>query len=358
MPSVFLLAWLVAAAPVAEGDECVLTSALEARPEGAKRAVRVPEGARVRVVRPGKKRTVISAGGKLYRTKASDLAELCQRIEKGGVSIAGRAPAEILALAESASDELRYEEVVPLAGAVLDAQDATLPQRLMAYQLLGSAHAVMGDALQAQRAFRFLLRANPDLELPEDTTPKVLTVFRFVQVEERQVAAQLRAVERERMIKEIELSGYEELREVKGGEPLAFDLGVKDPRGVIGGVEIAFKKRGQGAFSTLALSRGDAGRWTGALPAGFTASAEGFSLHYLIRTLDSGGTPLRVVGTEEAPLTVEVSPGSLPGGEATETVWFWTAVGAATLAAVATVGVGVGAYAAAQPPGERVVRVR
>ena len=190
-------------------------------------------------------------------------------------------PAELLARARALYDALEYDRVIPFAEALLARAEADIEQRLDAYLLQGSCLAIIGDPVEAEKPFRFLLRGRPGFDLPPETAPKILAVFRKVQVEERAIVEQLRELERARLVKELELSGGVP-EEAVGGRPLPFEFRLRDPRGVVAAVQLQYRRRGEPSFSSLALRRDESGAWRGALPGEWTASSTGFALEYFL----------------------------------------------------------------------------
>lgn len=221
-----------------------------------------------------------------------------------------RTAAEALAQLDSLYKTLEYAAVIPLAEQVLARSDLSPDQRLEAYRLQGSAKAIVEDPVDAERPFRLLLRARPEYDMPAETPPKILAVFRKVQSEERALASQLRGVERSRLIAALRLSG-EPAKEAQGGRPIRFAYRVRDTAGVVETVKVQFRRAGQKAFSSLALERSEEGEWRGVIPGEFTADEKGFTLEYLTETADREGV-LLAAGSQAQPLTIEVSAGQVP----------------------------------------------
>lgn len=221
-----------------------------------------------------------------------------------------RTAAEALAQLDSLYKTLEYAAVIPLAEQVLARSDLSSDQRLEAYRLQGSAKAIVEDPVDAERPFRLLLRARPDYDMPAETPPKILAVFRKVQSEEKALASQLRGVERSRLIAALRLSG-EPAKEAQGGRPIRFNYRVRDTAGVVETVKVQFRRAGQKAFSSLALERSEDGEWRGVIPGEFTADDKGFTLEYLTETADREGV-LLAAGSQAQPLTIEVAAGQVP----------------------------------------------
>jgi hypothetical protein len=236
---------------------------------------------------------------------------------------------------------LEYDKVIPLADTLLARDDLTSPQRLEALRLLGSAKAIVQDPVDAERPFRLLLRARPSYDLPPDTPPKILAVFRKVQSEEVALAAQLKGVERSQLITNLKVTG-EPAKAVLGGRPVRFAYRVRDTAGVVESMRVLYRRAGQKAFSALALERSEDGEWRGVIPGEFTAGDEGFSLEYVAQTADRDG-PLLVLGSETSPLGIQVSAGQVPK-EAFKPLAppvFWTAAGFTVVSGIAAIVLGV-----------------
>jgi hypothetical protein len=233
--------------------------------------------------------------------------------------------AELLKRAQSLYASLDYEQVIHWAAAVLARADATMDERLDAYLLQGSSLAVVGDPIEAEKPFRFLLRGRPDFDLSAKTPPKILAVFRKVQVEERSIAQQMRELERERTIKELQLTS-ETPDEAKGGQPLAFEYHLQDPRRAVSSVQVHYRRAPSEPFSALALQIDPRGAWRGSLPGDWTASRDGFTLQYYVTTLDEHQQQLLTVGGATSPLDIAVTPGRVEVAVPFyKEWWFWSA---------------------------------
>jgi len=242
---------------------------------------------------------------------------------------------ELLQRSRAHYDNLEFDQVIPLAAQVLGAQEATPEQRLDAYVLQASCLAIVGRAIDAEQPFRLLLRMRPEFDLGDDTPPKILAVFRKVQVEEKTIADQIRAMERERMLAEMSVAGGAESDAV-GGEPVRFLYRIRDPRGVVAGAELHYRRAGRPAFSVLALERGPGGEWGGDVPASWTENTAGMTIEHYLSTADASGAALLAMGTADSPLQLTVAPGEIAEPEAFyETVWFWATTAAVVVAGAA-----------------------
>lgn len=202
--------------------------------------------------------------------------------------------------AKQLHDQLEYDQVLPLVQEVLSREGVPIEQTLDAYVLEGSCLAIMGNPIDAEGPFRRLLRGRPDFELPVDTPPKIMSVFRKVQAEERAIAEQMEALTRKRIIEGMSLSG-EVPQELKGGRPVPLEFVLKDPSAAAQTVRVQYRKKGESAYSSLALQNDGSGRWRASIPGEWTANDNGAELELFVEALDKNG-PLLTQGSATAVL--------------------------------------------------------
>lgn len=253
--------------------------------------------------------------------------------------------AELLQRARAQFEQLEYDAVLPLVTELLARGDAVpIDLRLDAYVLEGSCRAIVGDPIEAEKPFRALLRGRPDFELPADTPPKIMSVFRKVQAEERAIVDEMKKLTRARHARDLELVGAHPSK-VQGGRPAVFSYLLKDPHGAARAVRVQYRRHGEPSFSSLALLRDDVtGRWQGRLPGEITANDAGAMLEFYVETADEDG-PLLTAGTALAPLTASLTPGqvdrSAPPPLQPWAVWTGVGASAALLAAGGAIGAGM-----------------
>jgi hypothetical protein len=246
--------------------------------------------------------------------------------------------ADLLAKANSLYDALEYEQVIPVTESVLARDDADIDMRLDAYLLQGSSLAIVGDPIEAEKPFRFLLRGRPSYDMPAETAPKILAVFRKVQVEERSIVTQMRELERARIVRELNIDP-DVPEDATGGLPLEFNLKLRDPGRAVDSMSLHYRRGTEQQFSALALQLDDTGVWHGELPGEWTENDDGFDFQYYVSTADANGHELLTVGGATSPLNIAVAPGSVADARPVyKTWWFWTAAGVVAAAA------GVGGY--------------
>ncbi|HEY4222346.1 MAG TPA: hypothetical protein VGO62_13420, partial [Myxococcota bacterium] len=248
---------------------------------------------------------------------------------------------DLMKRAKQLHEALDYDQVLPLVTEVLSRGAAVaIDTQLDAYVLQGSCLAIIGNPIDAEAPFRRLLRGRPDFELPSDTPPKIMQVFRKVQSEEQAIARQMEEITRARVIKGMQLLGAHP-DHVKGGRPVVFDYTLKDPALAAKTVRVQYRKKGEPAYSSLALSN-EGGRWRGQIPGEWTANEGGAQMEMYVETLDAKG-PLLTIGTAAQPMVKDISPGAVdrssPPPLPPWSVW----VGAGTAAALVAAGAGVGA---------------
>lgn len=215
--------------------------------------------------------------------------------------------ASILTRAKNLYQALEYDRVVPLAATVLQRPGLSLDERLEAHLLQGTSLAIVGDPIEAEKAFRLLLRARPDFAMAKDTPPKILAVFRKVEAEENEMQRLLEEALRKKLIASLELSGGVEGK-MTGGFPVLFRYRLRDPMGAVDAVSVQYRRAGAPDYSTLALLQRSNGEWVGLIPGDWTADETGFTLEYGVITRDEKDT-LLTQGTE-SPMQLQIARGS------------------------------------------------
>lgn len=239
----------------------------------------------------------------------------------------------LLAEAKQLYDALEYDQVVPYAEEVLRRPGVPIEKQLEVQLLKGSCLAVVGNPVDAEKPFRLVLRGRPDFDMAPDTPPKILAVFRKVQVEERAIRQQLRELELRRVVQSLSLTG-DHPQQGLGGEPVPFRYRLRDPRGVVASTHVLYRRQGEKGFSSLALRQDEQGFWSGQLPGEWTANDSGLVIEYYLRTADAGGNALLEVASLANPLLAVVAAGEVRERRPiTRSPWFWSAVGTAVAAA-------------------------
>ncbi len=266
-------------------------------------------------------------------------------------------PRELLTRAKSLYANLEYGDVIPLAEELVERPEATIDERLDAYLLQGSALSVVGDPVEAEKPFRFLLRGRADFDMSPDTPPKILAVFRKVQVEERSIVEQMRELARQRTIREIELLPKVP-HEIVGGNPVDFACRIKDPHGAVNAAGVYYRRTPDEPYSSLAMQVNESGAWVARLPGQTTENEQGLVIDYYLVTRGADTLDLVTVGAPQDPLRIAVAPGRIEiATPFYRSWWFW----GGTIAAVAVAGVsGYFTYTQANepPPSDGVIDFR
>lgn len=242
--------------------------------------------------------------------------------------------AALLARLTRQVDALEYRDAEALSAALLAREDLTLDERLDTQLARGRVLAIIADPTDAEPMFRFVLRARPTFDFPDDTPPRVLAVFRKVQVEERRNTEQLELLERNRRIAGISLR-YRQPEKVEGGAPLPVELRLRDDSGAVEQVRMAWRARSNADFASLPLARRGDGVWTGALPPSETANTDGLTLDYFFETSDAKGV-LTSDGTRLEPRHLLVLPGKVKVAPPVSRVGFGVSAGVTVASVLAT----------------------
>lgn len=219
--------------------------------------------------------------------------------------------AEQLAAAESAVDGLEFDRALELAKAALAREDINEEERVRAYLVVGAAYAVMGNVLDAERPYRLLLRLRPDFQLPANTPPKIMGVFRKVQGEENAIKQAVAEAQRRAIVADLRMDTTVPSRH-KGGTPLAFLTQLTDPHNGVASVVLQYRYQGQDAFSTVPFqARGDA--LVAEFTAAQTATDKPKRMEYVVLARATDGAVLAQRGSESQPEVVEIDAGQVVG---------------------------------------------
>jgi hypothetical protein len=110
-------------------------------------------------------------------------------VELPGCKSAKRATPEAqLTRARQAMEELEYEQARDILVAVISAPETSQETLLQAHLLNGVVHRVLGNDVEARLSFLFVLERRPEIDLPPDLPPKVITFFELIRDEARPAA--------------------------------------------------------------------------------------------------------------------------------------------------------------------------
>jgi len=237
-----------------------------------------------------------------------------------------------IAAARTAYDELQQERVLELLAPAL-AGPLSDHDRAAALRLAGCAHMVLGDRDAAVETFKRSFALEPDAALePQLASPDARSLFEVARGQWRaalvtEMEAHAAEIAKLKVIAEAP-------RTARGGAPLAIGLGVVDPGNLVSRVELAYRKRGQYGFTTLAQP--PRAHLSFEIPSETTESDKAFALEYHVTLRHRSGFDLRRDGDATHPHVIDVAAGHRPR-------WYelWWVRGAV---AVGVVGLGTGGY--------------
>lgn len=269
------------------------------------------------------------------------------------------ATADLMAQSQDLCAAFHVEECVQLNQRLLERPDLSSAQRAQVYQRLAEATAVIGDLPESERYWRLVLRLDPALDLPEDTSPKILLVFRGVQAEERQLRTTLAAEERRRLQDSITLLPRLPARH-QGGQALTIPVQLHDPHHGVAAVFLRHRV-GTGAYGSVPCVQ-HAGVLEASIPAAQTAADAPRVMELFVEAVDDSGTPLKSAYTAESPFQLAVAPGQVPSAPLWRqpSVWAVTGgvlAGAAGLVVLGIVAAGVGGVGVAYVGSQQAPRV-
>jgi hypothetical protein len=261
---------------------------------------------------------------------------LCSFLLVSRAAWAGPSAAAQLAQASTHFRELDYDLAIEAADRAMSAPDCEATQRVEALRLKGSSLVVLSRVPDATAAFEAIFALDPEYELPDSTSPRVLAVFRpararWLVAEQERLATQYGA-----SLTALKIDSHLPAK-AKGGLPLEAAFDVSDPGRVSSRVVLSYRRRGTVTFATLAAAvPSGGGRVAFTLPGGATASDTDYTLELHTQVRHPTGLTLRRAGDAEHPLTIAIAAGQVPGPrKVTRTWWFWTTLTIAAGAIVA-----------------------
>ncbi len=212
-------------------------------------------------------------------------------------------PTKSLAGARRAFHKQEYEQALKLLQPVARAPQATISQKVEAFELLGLSYLILGDAHRARRAFEDLLGLDPEHELHDPTgSPKLKRFFLAVKAKLFPgYAARPRVRLRHRVPRDMRVGRRAELV-------------VEILHGVSEVGEVFFRWRRSGSLSYYDVrSRGHRHR-----VAAFVLPEDrvGYRLEYYVEARSPTGHVLARLGTASHPRSFDVAGSSLSARDA------------------------------------------
>jgi hypothetical protein len=225
------------------------------------------------------------------------------------------------------------DKVMLLAPFVFEHRQATMAERHEA----GFRHAwcavLVGNLGEAQALFSTIVDEDVAAEPPFDIEPRVRVLLEAARGEaQKRLDAKAEAARAEAIATIVlKVKAPEGL---KGGARAFFDIDVEDPRRLVRGLRLEFRRAGDFDFSALPITKQSDGSWRGEIPGSLTRSTTGQTIDWFISVLDDEARVLTTHGSRAAPLPLVVAPGSSLAQDmrANERVAQETRVGVALLA--------------------------
>lgn len=251
----------------------------------------------------------------------------------------GVARADALDEAQSRFKELEYEAALKAARVAAGEKGATHEQQVKAHALAGEALAVLDRKDEAVAEFEAVFALAPDFELPAETSPRILLVFRPARARWQ--------VEQEQKLAMTLGAGFASLKvdlrlptQGKGGSALPVGVELRDPEGLVDAIVLSYRREGQHAYSTLtAAVRGASAQRREVeleIPGAVTASREDYLMELHVDVRHRSGVSLRRFGDAEHPLSVRVRGGQpWTPKRVVAQWWLWTGIAAVAAVAIA-----------------------
>ncbi|MEW5847647.1 MAG: hypothetical protein AB2A00_02495 [Myxococcota bacterium] len=234
---------------------------------------------------------------------------------------------EMLKTAGEACEALDFDLCIERSNAALSRVDIQDAQRERAYVLVAGAYVVVGQALEAERFYRLLLRLRPDFELPADTPPKILGVFRRVRAEEDQIRNAVKDARRKSLVQSIRMQ-VDAPQKHQGGQPLTITARVQDPQRGVASLVLEHRVDPNAPFATAPF-QGSGETRTVAFTAAQTATDHPLALQYRVVARDEEGNTLTTHEGTQGPLVVDIAPGQVPSDPFYTQRQFWVLAGGA-----------------------------
>jgi len=240
------------------------------------------------------------------------------------------------------------DKVMLLAPFVFEHRQATMAERHEAGFRHGWCAVLVGNLGEAQTLFASIVDEDVAAEPGFEIEPRVRVLLEAARGEaQKRLDAKAEAARAEAIASIVlKVKAPEGL---KGGARAFFDIDVEDPRRLVRGLRLEFRRAGDFDFSALPITKRSDGTWRGEIPGSFTRSSTGQTIDWFISVLDDDARVLTTHGTRAAPLPLVVAPGSSLAQDmrANERLAQETRVGVALLASpfLTASGVLAGAFA-------------
>jgi hypothetical protein len=240
------------------------------------------------------------------------------------------------------------DKVMLLAPFVFEHRQATMAERHEAGFRHGWCAVLVGNLGEAQTLFASIVDEDVAAEPGFEIEPRVRVLLEAARGEaQKRLDAKAEAARREAIATIVLKIRVPE--GLTGGARAFFDIDVEDPRRLVRGLRLEFRRAGDFDFSALPITKRSDGTWRGEIPGSFTRSSTGQTIDWFISVLDDDARVITTHGTRAAPMPLVVAPGSSLAQDmrANERLAQETRVGVALLASpfLTASGVLAGAFA-------------
>lgn len=232
--------------------------------------------------------------------------------------------------AAAAWKDLEYDRVIEAADLVIADAAAQKNDRVEAWRWRGVALAVLGRNDEATQAFLQIFPLDPDYQLPDDTSPRILALF-------RPARATWEVAEQQRLQSELGASlaamrlAVQTPDRPRGGLPIVITIALTDPGQLTDEIVLGYRRAGARHYASLTVPIKDS-RGTATIPGVFTAAPSPYPLELYVRARHRSGATLLRWGTSDQPERIAVAAGQVPvQRKLIKQWWLWT--GAAVLVA-------------------------
>jgi len=230
--------------------------------------------------------------------------------------------------------ELDFELVVAATDRALALPEANRDQHITALELKGSALVVLGRNHEADTCFWQLFEIDPDHELPPDTSPRVLSVFRPAKARWRVKQQEELALGLGPALGALKLA-LKLPAKAKGAQPISITADITDPGKIAAELALHYRRTGQQRYATMTTTA-RVGSNTIQIPGALTAAQKPYSLELFVQLRHQSGVILATSGSATTPHTIAVSAGQPRGTTPVyKHWWFWTAIAVVAASAIA-----------------------
>jgi hypothetical protein len=240
----------------------------------------------------------------------------------------GPDPEQLLQMAERAYEQLEYEQALNILIQVHQVPGVTPMQQARSFLYMGVCFTALGNAENAVLSFMKLLKIKPNFRLPPGISPSIKAMF-------KEALFRLKLPETpppepppgqggpggrpEQIPVKLEA---ETPKEVTAGKPVQVRIKITDPRKLVQGVLIRWRRVGGPDFSTVKVPYKPGTPEVDAQIPGATLGEKEGRLQYLVEAVGRGGMTLAHVGSLDDPRIVELTERKKP-----KTRWGWWALG-------------------------------